>query len=155
MRSQLVLARRIQGRTMEEIQAEFHVSRATAYRALSFARRHEFYEEARDTLMALVPKALSVYDAALDAGDADVASRILQAAGLEGKHVHIHAPTAEEGQVLTFEQIRTKIHATTVPASHPASPQDGDIVEALPALPGGAEAGEAGGGEDPGRDGVH
>lgn len=122
MRAEMVLARKITGQKMEEIAAEFNISRATAYRALSQARREGMYEQAKDWVMTrLLPKALAVYDNALDNMDTEIARDVLQGLGIVGRHVHIVTKQVDPAE--DFDEWRLK-KAKAIDAQVVVNPDD-------------------------------
>ena len=115
-RAEMVLARKITGQSVQAVMEEFNISRATAYRALSQARREGMYEQAKDwVLTRLLPKALAVYDTALDNMDVEVARDVLQGLGITGRHVTIVTP--QVNPVEDFDAWRLKkVNASAVDA---------------------------------------
>ena len=93
---------------MQQITDEFNIGRTTFYRALAQSRRENMLEQAKDAILGLIPKAIQAYDAALSKGDTDVATAVLEGAGVIGKHMFLTPPPGSETDV-TFTQLRARI----------------------------------------------
>jgi hypothetical protein len=90
LRGEMIVAKRLAGKRMGEIADEFRISEATAYRALNEATRSGLLEKARDFVgTVLLPKALAVYEQALDNMDVEVARDVLQGLGITGRRVQV------------------------------------------------------------------
>jgi hypothetical protein len=144
----MILAAKLRGQTMKEIQKDFRISQATAYRALSHARKSGILAQAHDFLTEqLVPKALAAYDHILTHSDDDhlvkeVADKVLEGLGVIGKHASLTVTTAAPTE--TFEQFRLAVtrrvvttgdHHPGVPAGDPSRPQEGELLPPAGSLP--------------------
>lgn len=147
-RAEMVLARKITGQSVQAVMEEFNISRATAYRALSQARREGMYEQAKDwVLTRLLPKALAVYDTALDNMDVEVARDVLQGLGITGRHVTIVTP--QVNPVEDFDAWRLKkVNASAVdaevtePSKHESTAYQTGASESSDGLPPGRGLGD-------------
>lgn len=78
-----MLAHRLTGASIRDLQEAFGCSRATVHRRLALARESGLLDTARDILMErLVPKALAAYDVALEQGEMTAAKDVLTGAGV-------------------------------------------------------------------------
>lgn len=94
-RNELMLAAHLTGTTIGEVAEMFGVSRLTASEGITDAQRATYFGDARDYVrFRLIPKSLRVLDAALDAGDVDVASRIAEGAHVIGGKAAHYDPSA-------------------------------------------------------------
>lgn len=147
-RSALILQAKLANKRIQEIQAEFRLSRASVYRAIDEAKKRGFLEQARDFLtINLVPLALHAYEEALLFGDiptkVDVANRLLDGLGITGKHATLHV---ESDKQESFEEFRAHVIRkviTTGPPT-PAAAERGDVVEAESVEPAQASAASRG-----------
>jgi DNA-binding CsgD family transcriptional regulator len=139
LRDKQILALRLAQTPISEIQKRFGISRMTVYRSLTMAQRRAFQDHAIDAIIEdLLPKALAAYDIALDAGDTEVATKVIEGLGILGKHVTV-ATTPQGGTVETFEEYRARIVRRTAAPGEPSSDQvslaaehDGAVDSAVP-----------------------
>lgn len=83
----LMVAHRLTGKTIGEIQETFGCSRSKVHRMLRHATREELWQQAHATILEqLLPKALAVYDRALDKGNVEVAHDVLFGLGVLQKN---------------------------------------------------------------------
>lgn len=135
LRDKQILALRVAGAPIKEIQEQFGISRMTVHRSLTAAQKRAFQDFAIDkSLELLVPKALAAVSVKLDEGDAELGLEVLKGLGIFGKHVNVEQHVSG-GTVETFEQLRTRIvRKTGVGADSPERDRDpggaGGIIEA-------------------------
>ncbi len=83
LRDHALLARRLQGAKISELQAEFGMAEHTVRRHLDRVRRSAIVQSVRDhVLLHLVPLSVEVYEVALRQGDTDVAAHVLETTGV-------------------------------------------------------------------------
>ncbi len=126
-RAALILAAKLGNKRTQDIMAEFNLSRASVYRALSDARKMGLLTQARDWLtLNVVPLSLAAIEEALTMGDiptkVETAFRVLDGLGITGKHATL---TVEQGKgIETFESFReTVVKRVTRPL--PTGPEAG------------------------------
>lgn len=86
LRGQLILARKLSGERVADIAKDFRISLDTAYKALDETFASGITAQAKDFVSTrLLPKALAVYDQALDEMNVEVARDVLQGLGLTGR----------------------------------------------------------------------
>jgi hypothetical protein len=136
VRDKQILALRVAGAPLKEIQERFGISRMTVHRALTAAQKRAFQDFAIDkTLEELVPKALAAVCMKLDEGDSELAVEVLKGIGIFGKHINLEQRFSG-GTVETFEQLRTRIvrksggDGATVTDRTQAGDRSGDAIEA-------------------------
>lgn len=110
-RSALIMAAKLANKRTEEIMAEFNLSRATVYRALSDARKMGLLTQARDWMtLNVVPLSLAAIEEALLSGElalkVDTAFRVLDGLGVTGKHAILEV---REGGETSFEEFRAEV----------------------------------------------
>jgi AcrR family transcriptional regulator len=126
-RAELVVMRRLAGADIETIAQEFGVSRTTIYDAIDYAKKHDLFERARGFIVqGLMPKALLVYDKALDAGDLDAARDVMQGLALLPKAAVAPMPDpsgGEGGETLEIwrERVAVRRHAAAGALSAPGA----------------------------------
>ena len=111
-RAGLIMASKLANKRTEDICAEFNLSRATVYRALSDARKMGLLTQARDWLtLTTMPLALAAIEEGLRHGElplkVDTAFRVLDVMGISGKHAILTFQGGEGSE--TFEQFRTEV----------------------------------------------
>lgn len=90
LRGEMILARKLAGERVADIARDFGITRQTAYKSIEQAKREGIFEGARDFIsLRLLPKALAVYDQALDEMDVEVARDVLQGLGLTGRTLKV------------------------------------------------------------------
>jgi hypothetical protein len=154
-RAGLMMARRLTGHYLTEIAKEFQASTEEVKESLQEARRKALHTKALDFITnQLMPKALAVYAAALDGGDVEVATKVLEGLGVLGAKGQVNLLMGGgDGSAETFESWRLRVTRnvtgdpgsglTALPAgdqsllaegvvcrSHQGSPVDAEILEA-------------------------
>jgi hypothetical protein len=85
-RAAAMLARRLAGDWKGEIAQAFQLTMAEVNNELDYARRKALHTRALDFItVTLMPKALGVYAAALEEGNVEVATKVLEGLGVIGK----------------------------------------------------------------------
>lgn len=109
----LMLTERLGGKTIGEIQQAFGVSRSTVHRRLNLAEQHGLLETAKAILLErLLPKALAVYDAALDDGEREIARDVIFGLGALRKTATVTTvPSSVEDNEETLEDFRARLFA--------------------------------------------
>ena len=135
-RAGLIMASKLANKRTEDICAEFNLSRATVYRALSDARKMGLLTQARDWLtLTTMPLALAAIEEGLRHGElplkVDTAFRVLDVMGISGKHAILTFQGGEGGE--SFESFRAEIvkrvtlthqHANATETSRPGGDAD-------------------------------
>lgn len=131
-RAAALLAKRISGKTLREAAEDLNITLRTAQKALSGDMVRGILGNASSYLTgSLIPKALAVYEAALDDGNVDVATQVLEGAGLIGKasqqlNINVSAPE-DSLEAFRFRLIRQRqlrgdlpvVEAEALPAADP------------------------------------
>ena len=111
-RATLMLQHRIIGRSVSEIAEDFRVSVTTVQRATTPEARQLYLDAAKDAMLGLVEKAVKVYDTALDCQDADIATKVLENAGLLTKAANtLRVDTSGGDADIEYEAWRARIVA--------------------------------------------
>lgn len=111
-RGEVMLATRMQGAYLADIAKLFNTTETSAKRELEAARRRAIQGKGIEYLTTvLLPKALAIYSLALDQGDIDVATKVLEGVGVIGKGsvVQLAMPEGGSSGGDTFEQWRLEI----------------------------------------------
>lgn len=131
-RGEAMLARRLEGNYLTDIAKWFNTTEAAAKEEIQMARRRAVAGKSLEYIgQVLIPKALAVYTAALDQGDTEIATKVLEAVGVGGKQsiLQLNPGTGAEGD--SYEAWRLEISRTTKTLVKPADPAVIDV-QALP-----------------------
>lgn len=106
----LMLADRLAGASVKTLQTRYSCSRRTVLRRLAVARSSGLLEDARLHILAtLVPKALRVYEQAIDAGNIPVSGDVLFGTGALLKNPQPLSTTTETtDEIDTIEAYRAQ-----------------------------------------------
>jgi hypothetical protein len=130
-RAAAMLARRLAGDWKGEIAQAFQLTMAEVNNELDYARRKALHTRALDFItVTLMPKALGVYAAALEEGNVEVATKVLEGLGVIGKQggISLTMSTNDGGQD-SFESWRMKIsRAATGPENASAASVDVEVM---------------------------
>lgn len=148
LRAAALLAKKMAGKTLNQAAKELKMSLTNAKRALSDDIVKSILTNATDYLSGtLLPKAIAVYEQALEDGNIDVATRVLEGAGLVGKqagvNIQVQTPEIESFEAFRVQLIRKRqeenqqqrIQAEDVP------PSEAQLVERV--VDGGCDRGES------------
>ena len=139
-RAALFALQRACGRSVSDIAKSVGLSPSTIRNELRWAERQGHFEKAQDRLFRLLDKAVDVYEQALDdregvRGDPIVAGKIIEGAGVLGKHVTVTGPGGDDGSRETFEVWRARFSRPAHPPSPPDLPEGANIIDIEPGAP--------------------
>lgn len=119
-------------------------------------RLHLTEQAAEVVLTRLVPKALAVWEQALDSGNVDVATRVLEGAAIVGRIMEWKKPAESSGDAFDFELVRERIIGrVTAGATREDSPGGGEPTPgAYPAITAEVIRSGSGSNNTPDRDGA-
>ena len=122
--ARLMTTKRIMGKSVAQIAAEFEMSHDTVQRRLAWAKRHGMVEDALDTVLDhLVPEAVKTYLAAIQSGDIDAARDVMFGTGVLQKAPKTGlAPTQSVEMTIETYRNNRKLSVTTNLPSVEASP---------------------------------
>lgn len=114
VRQEMILTRRLQGKTTAQIQAEFGLSSKTVYKNLGAARSSDLFQAAKDRVLAsLVPRAILLLEEVISDPEADMELRVetardlLHGVGLLSKHGTMTVLPAD-AEATSFEEWRER-----------------------------------------------
>lgn len=129
LRDQAVLMRRLQGEEISKLQEEFKASRSTIDRALRRAREAHCVDVSRSFVLTdILAPALNALKVACEAGDTDVAMKVVESLGIIGKLAA--APDGGSSEVVEeFELFRKRVLRKTGDFTEAPAYVDGTAVE--------------------------
>jgi len=110
LREQQKLARTAADTAIKTLATSYGLRPEEKRALLKHTDRLHLTEQAADVILTrLVPKALAVWETALDSGNVDVATRVIEGAALLGFISEWKKPAPAEAQTLDFELVRETI----------------------------------------------
>ncbi len=108
-RNALMLSDKLHGIKLVDIAASFHIAVDTVEKGISKAKMSGALELAKGYVaQTLMPKALNVFNLALDQGDVDVATKVLEGCGVIGRQGGLRVEV-EDGGGEGFTDYRLRI----------------------------------------------
>jgi hypothetical protein len=106
-----VLAKRVVGKSIPTISKEMNMSTLQVRKELGEAQRKGLHSKAVDFITEeLMPKALAVYAVALENGDTEIATKVLEGLGILGKNGQVGIlMSSADGSDMSFEKWRLSV----------------------------------------------